>query len=111
MAWVAAAQAVTVVSHGPRQPYRIDSDAAAAFAIAALASYASAQQLTVRIGFSDPVTTPWGKGLTEFKRIVESESNGRIKVQLFPSEQLDSLVEMVGLVVHGCIKPQPPSAL
>ena len=74
---------------------------AAAFAIAALASYASAQQLTVRIGFSDPVTTPWGKGLTEFKRIVESESNGRIKVQLFPSEQLGSLVEMVENVRQG----------
>lgn len=74
---------------------------AAVFAMAVLASHAGAQQLTIRIGFSDPATTPWGKGLTELKRIVETESSGRIKVQLFPSEQLGSLVEMIENVRQG----------
>lgn len=75
--------------------------AAAALAATALAWEASAQQITVRIGFSDPATTPWGRGLTEMKRMVEAESNGRIRVQLFPSEQLGSLVEQVENVRRG----------
>jgi TRAP-type transport system periplasmic protein len=66
-----------------------------------LSSQSSAQSITVRLGFSDPVTTPWGQSLTEFKRIVESESKNRIQVQLYPSEQLGSLVEMIENVRQG----------
>jgi tripartite ATP-independent transporter DctP family solute receptor len=68
---------------------------------AAMVADAAAQAVTIRVGFSDPISTPWGQGLSEFKRIVESESNGRIAVQLFPSEQLGSLVEMVENVRQG----------
>lgn len=71
------------------------------FVVAALAAPAPAQDVTVRVGFSDPITTPWGQGLTEFKRIVETESKGRVAVRLFPSEQLGSLVEMVENVRQG----------
>ncbi len=71
------------------------------FMVAALVSPAPAQDLTVRVGFSDPISTPWGQGLLEFKRIVEAESKGRIAVRLFPSEQLGSLVEMVENVRQG----------
>ena len=65
-----------------------------------LASQVSAQ-INIRVGFPDPLTTPWGQSLQEFKRIVEADSNGRMKVQLFPSEQLGSLVEMIGNVRSG----------
>ena len=66
----------------------------------ALAFQANAQ-INIRVGFPDPLTTPWGQSLQEFKRIVESESNGRMKVQLYPSEQLGSLVEMIENVRIG----------
>jgi len=66
-----------------------------------LAGVATAQDLTVRVGFSDPLETPWGQSLVKFKGIVETESNGRIEVQLFPSEQLGSLVEQVENVRQG----------
>jgi len=76
--------------------------ALAAGIVLGLAAPAKAQQsVTIRVGFSDPVTTPWGLSLQEFKRIVETESNGRIKVQLYPSEQLGSLVEMIENVRNG----------
>lgn len=67
----------------------------------ALTVSSAAQEITIRVGFSDPIDTPWGQGLSEFKRIVETESNGRIAVQLFPSEQLGSLVEMIENVRQG----------
>lgn len=64
-------------------------------------AFAEADTIKIRIGFPDPITTPWGQALTEFKRIVEQDSKGRIEVQLFPSEQLGNLVEMVANVRVG----------
>ena len=65
-----------------------------------MALQASAQ-INIRVGFPDPMTTPWAQSLVEFKRIVEADSNGRMKVTLYPSEQLGSLVEMIGNVRSG----------
>lgn len=73
----------------------------APFLVSGAASVATAQELTVRVGFSDPLTTPWGQSLSEFERIVETGSDGRIEVQLFPSEQLGSLVEQIENVRQG----------
>jgi tripartite ATP-independent transporter DctP family solute receptor len=61
----------------------------------------SGETITIRIGFSDPASMPWGRGLNVLKRIVETESKGRITVQLFPSEQLGSLVEQIESVRKG----------
>ncbi len=62
---------------------------------------AAAQQITVRLGFSDPPTTTWGQAMAEFKRIVEAESGRRIQVQLFPSSQLGNIPEMIENVRRG----------
>jgi tripartite ATP-independent transporter DctP family solute receptor len=68
---------------------------------AGLAYPVAAQQITIRFGFSDPVTTTWGQAATEFKRIVEADSNRRIQVQLFPSSQLGNIPEMIENVRRG----------
>ena len=67
----------------------------------AFASPVTAQQITIRFGFSDPVTTTWGQAASEFKRLVEAESNRRIQVQLFPSSQLGNIPEMIEHVRRG----------
>ncbi len=66
-----------------------------------LSDLASAQQVTIRLGFSDPLTTTWGQSASEFKRLVETQSNGRIQVQLFPSSQLGNIPEMMESVRRG----------
>ena len=58
-------------------------------------------QTVIRFGFSDPLTTTWGRSAVEFKRLVESQSNGRIQVQLFPSSQLGNIPEMMENVRRG----------
>ncbi len=72
----------------------------APFMAMGLAFQANAQ-INIRVGFPDPLTTTWGQSLQEFKRIVEADSNGRMKVALYPSEQLGSLVEMIENVRIG----------
>jgi tripartite ATP-independent transporter DctP family solute receptor len=77
--------------------------AASLGAVLGLSSYApaSAQQITIRFGFSDPLTTTWGQAAAEFKRLVESQSNDRVRVQLFPSSQLGNIPEMIENVRRG----------
>ncbi len=65
-----------------------------------LSCHAAAQNITVRIGGFEPGIA-MGRSFAEFKRMVEAESNGRIKVQLFPGEQLGSLVEQLEHVRQG----------
>jgi TRAP-type transport system periplasmic protein len=69
--------------------------------LAFFCSEATAQQTTIRFGFSDPLTTTWGQAAVEFKRLVESQSNGRIQIQLFPSSQLGNIPEMMENVRRG----------
>jgi tripartite ATP-independent transporter DctP family solute receptor len=74
---------------------------AAAAALLGTGPARAADPIKLRVGFPDPIATPWGQALTEFKRIVEAGSNGRINVQLFPSEQLGTIVEMMANVRVG----------
>jgi TRAP-type transport system periplasmic protein len=73
--------------------------------VAALAtlpmSQAVAQDVIIRAGLTDPLDTPYGEAMVEFKRIVEEGSDGRIEVQLFPSAQLGALAEQLANVQSG----------
>lgn len=62
---------------------------------------ALAADITIRAGLTDPLDTPYGEAMTEFKRIVEEGSNGRIEVQLFPSAQLGAVPEQLENVQVG----------
>jgi tripartite ATP-independent transporter DctP family solute receptor len=74
---------------------------AGAFLAGAGTSAVSAQTITIRAGLTDPLDTPYGAAMVEFKRIVEEGSAGRIKVQLFPSAQLGGVPEQLENVRTG----------
>src|SRR4029078_10433729 len=69
--------------------------------LALVSAFQALAQINIRVGFPDPLTTTWGQSLQEFKRIVESDSNARMKFSLYRSEQLGSLVEMIENVRIG----------
>jgi len=68
--------------------------AAAVAAGLALAGPVQAQQ-SVKLGFSLPATSHYGAGAQAFKQEVESRTNGRFTVELFPSNALGGEREMV----------------
>jgi len=57
--------------------------------------------ITIRAGLTDPLDTPYGEAMLEFKRIVEEGTQGRIEVQLFPSAQLGPVAEQLENVKVG----------
>lgn len=69
--------------------------------MAASGSFANAADITIRAGLTDPLDTPYGEAMIEFKRIVEEGSEGRIEVQLFPSAQLGAVPEQLENVKVG----------
>jgi tripartite ATP-independent transporter DctP family solute receptor len=56
---------------------------------------------TIRAGLTDPIDTPQGQAMVLFKDLVEKETNGSIKVQLFPALQLGQILEQVEGVQQG----------
>lgn len=79
-------------------------------AIAAVAASAltlgsfTASAETIRITLQLPETHPLGVNLNAFKEIVEKESNGELKVQLFPSAQLYKDNEVPQAVGTGAVE-------
>jgi tripartite ATP-independent transporter DctP family solute receptor len=55
----------------------------------------------IRAGLTDPLDTPHGQAMVLFKEQLEKETNGGIKVQLFPSLQLGQILEQVEGVQQG----------
>jgi tripartite ATP-independent transporter DctP family solute receptor len=74
---------------------------AAAAIVAGTGWAASAQEIVIRIGLTDPLDTPYGQAMVELEQTVEAGSDGRIDVQLFPSAQLGSIVEQLENVRQG----------
>lgn len=73
--------------------------AAAAASVAAMQPYAA--EHTIRLGVNDPIDTPYVQALTDFERLVEEGTDGRVDVQVFPSAQLGSIPEMFENVQAG----------
>jgi tripartite ATP-independent transporter DctP family solute receptor len=62
---------------------------------------ASAADKIIRVGSSDPMSSPYMMGMSVFKRIVEQRSGGSMEVQIFPSGQLGQQVEQLEGVRAG----------
>jgi TRAP-type transport system periplasmic protein len=71
---------------------------------------------TIRVGHGLPTTHPLHKGAELFKEIVEQETDGEIKVEIFPANQLGGVREMfenimVGTLDMGIITTDTPAFL
>lgn len=79
----------------------ISASCGALLLTAAMTVTASAQDLIIRAGLTDPLDTPYGEAMLEFKKLMEEGTDGRIEVQLFPSAQLGALAEQLENVQTG----------
>jgi len=74
-----------------------------ATAIAAFSQSASAERI-LRLTLQLPITNVLGQNVTAFKEIVERESNGEIKVEIYPSAELYMDKEVPQAVSSGSIE-------
>ncbi|MDD3056848.1 MAG: DctP family TRAP transporter solute-binding subunit [Sphaerochaeta sp.] len=59
------------------------------------------QKFTINLGIPESLENPVGVMASEFKKIVEEKTDGNIKVQVFPSNQLGGPSEMIEAVQLG----------
>ncbi len=71
---------------------------------AMIAGFASAAEVTMKVGHSMPTDTSRHKALIAFKEYVEKESKGAIEVQMYPSGQLGKEAEMLESLKMGEIE-------
>ncbi len=72
-----------------------------AICAALTASAASAQEVTISVGFGPVIDTPYGQGHSEWQRLVAEESNGAMALELFPADQLGSGKQMLDQMLLG----------
>ncbi|MCM3397758.1 TRAP transporter substrate-binding protein [Oceanobacillus profundus] len=60
--------------------------------------------VTIRLGHVTQTTHPYHLAAEHFKEIVESESNGSIKVEIFPSRQLGGDIDMLEMLQNGSLE-------
>lgn len=62
------------------------------------------EKVVMKVGHSQPNTTPRHMSLLEFEKMVEERSEGRIQVEIYPSGQLGNEPEMIEQVKMGTIQ-------
>ncbi len=68
--------------------------------------------MVIKFSHNQPITSPEHVGAEKFKEIAESESNGKIEVQIYPASQMGSLREQVEGTQIGSINiSMQPSAV
>jgi len=82
---------------------------ALALSLAAMATSAMAQEYTIRLSHGDNETNPTHVTALTFAEKVDEYSQGRIKVQIYPSNQLGSEEEVVRAVRNNTIQAQIPA--
>lgn len=75
----------------------------AAAALLAAVSSPAAAQTTLKYAFVNPMNSHFGVAATAFKEFVEKDSNGRIKVEIFPGGALGGEREIIESVQLGTI--------
>ncbi|WP_421781662.1 TRAP transporter substrate-binding protein DctP [Kiloniella litopenaei] len=73
---------------------------------AVLSTFVSAAQAetTLRLTLQLPLKHPLGQNISSFKEEVEKESNGELKIEIFPSAQLFKDKEVPQAVASGAIE-------
>lgn len=73
-------------------------------AILCMATFAQAKTYRVKLSHDLSEDTPQHEGALMFKKIVEEKTDGKVKIQIFPSGQLGHDVETVELMQMGSIQ-------
>jgi tripartite ATP-independent transporter DctP family solute receptor len=86
------------MDHGRR---RLTTGLAAAGALAGIGPARGQSQIKLSLGHNSPPTSPKGLGATRFAELVAAKSDGRIAVQVSPSEQLGNENSQMGALRVG----------
>ena len=71
------------------------------FSTAALAE--KKPEFTLKLGHLANTEHTWHKGSLKFAELVEQKTDGRVKVQVFPNEQLGKEMEVIGNIQSGIV--------
>lgn len=75
-----------------------------AFALAGFAAQAQEKAVTLKAGIGSSLTgSSHGLGIAKFKELIEKETNGRIKMQLFPDGQMGNDQSMMDSLKMGTL--------
>ena len=81
------------------------------FFLMASATVAQAGQITIKFAVGGPETLPIYRAAKDyFKPQIEARSNGRIKVELYPSSQLGDDVKLIESVRSGTLEATGPTS-
>ncbi|MBG0763858.1 MAG: TRAP transporter substrate-binding protein [Tissierellales bacterium] len=70
------------------------------------------EEILIKFSHNQPTSSPEHAGALKFKEVAEAESNGKVKVDIYPASQLGSLREQVEGVQMGTINiSMQPSAV
>jgi len=64
----------------------------------------SKAKYTLKVGHDHTTTSPFQQCMLEFQKEVESKSNGQIKVEIYPGQQLGSAREMIEMEQNGTLE-------
>lgn len=70
-------------------------------AIAVVFSAQAQKKIEIRVAHDNAVTTPGHRAFLEFEKMVESTSNGRISVTIFPGAQMGSVLDVFEMTRRG----------
>ncbi|WP_020682187.1 TRAP transporter substrate-binding protein [Marinobacterium rhizophilum] len=88
------------------KPYLL---AAAVALVTFSAGSVNAETITLRAGHSANADEPYHKGLERFAQVLETETEGRVKVEIFPNNQLGNEKEMIEGVMLGTLDITVPT--
>jgi len=74
------------------------------FAVGQKDAVAADETVILKLGHIDTPSSPMGLGAEKFKELVESRSNGKIRVDVFPSEQIGTGPAMVEDLIGGSLE-------
>jgi tripartite ATP-independent transporter DctP family solute receptor len=83
---------------------RVISTAASLAAFVLVLATAVSAQVTVKVGHDQPEPSTHHQAALKWKELVEARTGGKIKVQVFPSSQLGSGIQMVEQVQAGALE-------
>jgi len=79
-------------------------------AISSLLAFSmSAKEITIKFSYVTTPTTPKGRAAEKFKDLIESRSNGSIKVETFPNSQLYDDTSVLKALLLGDVQMASPS--
>ncbi|MBT3360770.1 MAG: TRAP transporter substrate-binding protein [Rhodospirillales bacterium] len=70
---------------------------------ACMAAPAFAADIVLKAGHDNTVSMPYHLGMVKFKEAVESRTNGKVEVKIYPNAQLGNEMEMIKQILTGSL--------